>query len=1300
MKQFSTYKRTAAFFAAILTTTVLSIPAFSAVGDTLSDSYFQYEVTDEENLTCKLTGLLNTTVSGTLTIPSLVYDNSNNQQYKVTCIASKAFDGTIMGPATIKIGDNVEKIESYAFNGVKAFTGLLKIPNSVKIIEQYAFYSCSGFDSIELGENVESIGNNAFLECSGLKGSLIIPDKVKTIGEKAFYQLNFDGNLTLGKSLENIGEYAFAQTKFKGNLILPSNLQTMGKYAFYICKYFTGSLVIPDEIKTIEEAVFAGCSGFNGTLTLGEGLTQIKADAFYSCGFTGDLIIPKNIISIEGSAFYGAYSGNNNNLILQSNTTLGGGSSVFSKNKVFYNIYFKSITCLSEQPPSTGGDEFSDYVYKNAELYVPKNAFSRYSQHSEWKKFSFFHFIVPVSSVTVNSSKNSYKAGETITLTTQVSPTDATKPLDTSWTFSNSNVYPKENNGSFVACNKGTVEITAKVTNEVTLGGVEGKTTINIQPSYIEADKTFSSITAGQTATVKLNVDENLDDTFSYSGFGFKITLPTGVKVKSVTTSESLSNFTTLSSTDKDGNYIVNSYASDAEPSSIKEAFLTLTLEAEKSVKANKSASLKISEVIFTSPEAMVINFDDSEEYTFEIINTPITDEDITVNSSDREDNDELPDNDETKRAYNEIYVGETITFTAEVAETVTIQELKWQLIDDTGIVSIKDNGDNSVDVNGQKLGTAKLKAVSEAYPEFSYELTVNVIPMPVTVNIKVPENTDLKNLNVDDEVELIYTLTPDNELLTGKINLAWTATSATNSISVENGKITAKALGDASVILTASYENTYAAERYKTIPNDQVEVKVVPVPADEVTVTVAPSVTGKDAEVVVGESLELSVAISPDETYTGPVDISWSSVDNEVLSVNAGTDSKTCTVTANKYSENKVKVTVTVTYNTNTTVTGEIEVTILPKAAESVNITAEFLKSCTHTDHIKVGEELKFIATVTPENATFKEVVWSVEAPEYASITPDGILTAIKAGTTNVVATVKNTSVTKKFALLITEGNKGDANDNGSVNIADVVAIRNEVLKNEESDNANFCHANADIDGANGIEVLDQAAVLNYILNGSFNTTSENTRAACVITGCLTADNFDSQKGKTEISVALDNPSDFIILQADIMIPAGMSVEEIKTGKQADAHNLSYNYIEENILRIVLDSPYNQNFSNSNGSLFSLSVSMDQNCGDLQISNIVAADRNINRRELTFRGGHDDGTTSVSMETADGFKVMTVQGGITILNGQGKNISIYSIDGKLIKSLNPVKDRETLYLAPGVYAVIKDNQSVKVIVK
>ena len=1299
MKQFSTYKRTAAFFAAILVTTVLSIPAFSAVGDTLSDSYFLYEVTDEENLTCKLTGLLNTTVTGTLTIPSLVYDNSNIKQYKVTCIASRAFDGTIMGSATIKIGDNVEIIESYAFNGVKAFTGLLKIPNSVKIIEEYAFYSCTGFESIELGENLESIGNNAFLECSGLKGSLIIPDKVKTIGEKAFYQLNFDGNLTLGKSLENIGESAFAQTKFKGNLILPSNLQTMGTDAFFSCNGFTGSLVIPDEIKTIEEGVFAKCSGFNGTLTLGEGLTQIKAGAFYYCWFTGDLIIPKNIKSIEGEAFY---NGKYNNLILQSNTTLGGVSpGRFNKNKVFDSIDFKSITCLSELPPSAGGAEFSNHIYEYADLYVPKNAFSRYSQHSEWKKFSFFHFIVPVSSVTVNSSKNSYKVGETITLTTTVSPSDATKPLDTSWTFSNSNVYPKENNGSFIACNKGTVEITAKVTNEFTIGGVEGKTTINIQPSYIEADNTFSSITAGQTATVKLNIDKNLDDTFSYSGFGFKITLPTGVKVKSVTTSESLSNFKTLSSTDKDGNYIVNSYASDAVPSSIKEAFLTLTLEAEKSVKANNLASLKISEVIFTSPEAMDINFDDSEEYTFEIINNPITDKDITVESSDREDNDNLPDNDETKRANNQIYVGETITYTAKVAERVTINELKWQLSEGTGIVSIKDNGDNSVDVTGQKLGTAKLKAVSEAYPEFSYELTVNVIPMPVTVKIKVPENTDLKNLNVDDEVELICTLTPDNELQTGKINLTWRATSDTNSISVENGKITANALGDASVILTASYENTYAAERYKTIPKDQVEVIVVPVPADKVTVTVAPSVSGKNAEVVVGESLELSVAISPDEHYTGPVDISWSSAVNDVLSINAGTDGKTCTVTANKYSENKVKVTVTVTYNTNTTVTGEIEVTILPKAAESVNITAEFLKSCTHTDHIKVGEKLQFIAEVLPEITTFKDVEWKVEDPEYASITPDGILTAIKAGRINVVATtVKNTSVTEKFALLITEGIQGDANDNGSVNIADVVAIRNEVLKNEESDNANFCHANADIDGANGIEVLDQAAVLNYVLTGSFNTTSENTRAASVITGCLTADNFDSQKGKTEISIALDNPSDFIILQADIMIPAGMRVEEIKTGKQADAHNLSYNYIEENILRIVLDSPYNQNFSNSNGSLFSLSVSMDQNCGDLQISNIVAADRNINRRELTFRGGHDDGTTSVSMETEDGFKVMTVQGGITILNGQGKNISIYSIDGKLIKSLNPVKDRETLYLAPGVYAVIKDNQSVKVIVK
>ena len=59
------------------------------------------------------------------------------------------------------------------------------IPNTITAIGDYAFVLCSGLDSISIPESVGFIGNNAFIGCPDLK-DIIIGSNVSSIGEYAF----------------------------------------------------------------------------------------------------------------------------------------------------------------------------------------------------------------------------------------------------------------------------------------------------------------------------------------------------------------------------------------------------------------------------------------------------------------------------------------------------------------------------------------------------------------------------------------------------------------------------------------------------------------------------------------------------------------------------------------------------------------------------------------------------------------------------------------------------------------------------------------------------------------------------------------------------------------------------------------------------------------------------------------------------------------------------------------------------------------------------------------------------------
>ena len=102
--------------------------------------------------------------SGSVTIPATV--THNGMTYPVTAIGSYAFYYCI-GLTSVTIPNSVTTINVEAFYGCSGLTNVT-IPNSVTAIGEYAFSNCSNLTIINLPESITSIGNSAFSECNRL----------------------------------------------------------------------------------------------------------------------------------------------------------------------------------------------------------------------------------------------------------------------------------------------------------------------------------------------------------------------------------------------------------------------------------------------------------------------------------------------------------------------------------------------------------------------------------------------------------------------------------------------------------------------------------------------------------------------------------------------------------------------------------------------------------------------------------------------------------------------------------------------------------------------------------------------------------------------------------------------------------------------------------------------------------------------------------------------------------------------------------------------------------------------------
>ena len=135
-------------------------------------------------------------------------------------------------------------------------------------------------------------------------------------------------------------------------------------------------------------------------------------------------------------------------------------------------------------------------------------------------------------------------------------------------------------------------------------------------------------------------------------------------------------------------------------------------------------------------------------------------------------------------------------------------------------------------------------------------------------------------------------------------------------------------------------------------------------------------------------------------------------------------------------------------------------------------------------------GETITLSGTVAPENATNKDIVWSVkDAGTTGATIADGKLTATSAGMVVVTATIENgltatTPYTQDFTITVKAADDlelGDVDGSGTVDAGDALAILKNIVKLKLD---KFIAELADVDQNGKINADDALAILKSLVN------------------------------------------------------------------------------------------------------------------------------------------------------------------------------------------------------------------------
>jgi uncharacterized protein YjdB len=403
--------------------------------------------------------------------------------------------------------------------------------------------------------------------------------------------------------------------------------------------------------------------------------------------------------------------------------------------------------------------------------------------------------------------------------------------------------------------------------------------------------------------------------------------------------------------------------------------------------------------------------------------------------------------------------IGEAATLTATVApDNATDKTLTWSSSNED-VATVSQTGE----VTSVAVGAATITAAANNGVEGVCAVTVSTIE----VTALTLSETSL-SLIIGGTETLVATVSPDNA--TDK-SITWSS-NATDVATVDNdGVVTAVAIGAATITVSAT--NGVTATCAVTVG----AVPVTNVSLDATTANLKP-----------GETKTLVATVAPDNATDKS--ITWSSNATGVATV-----SQTGVVTAVAVGA----ATITVTSNSDNTKTATCVVTVSPVAVTGVSLNKTSLA-------LEISHTETLVATVAPEDATNKNVTWSSNATNIATVDNNGVVTAVAVGAATITVTTADGSKTATCAVTVASSivnvtgvslNKTTT----SITIGETETLTATVAPTNATDKSVTWSSNA-----TNIATVDNNGVVTAVAVGAATITvtsnADNTKTAtCVVT-------------------------------------------------------------------------------------------------------------------------------------------------------------------------------------------------------
>ena len=164
-------------------------------------------------------------------------------------------------------------------------------------------------------------------------------------------------------------------------------------------------------------------------------------------------------------------------------------------------------------------------------------------------------------------------------------------------------------------------------------------------------------------------------------------------------------------------------------------------------------------------------------------------------------------------------------------------------------------------------------------------------------------------------------------------------------------------------------------------------------------------------SELSLNQTAQLSVTYAP--SNTNQKNVTWNSSDSSIVSVTSaglvnGVSEGSAIITATCIGENGQNVSNSLT----------IKVSRIAVTGVSLNVTSK---------DVAIGKETTLVATVSPSNASNKNVTWSTDAPAVATVSSEGVVNAKAIGKANITATTVDGEYTATCEINVVEQSKAD---------------------------------------------------------------------------------------------------------------------------------------------------------------------------------------------------------------------------------------------------------------------------------